>query len=100
MITPEKRGNNGIRGLRDVIHPTQCAYCYLRFSHTSLRTPKYVLIFWAPSSCEGRQRAETSANKGVLKAVLSLYSAELLATELADLEEDNIVSKLHGLGLR
>eukprot|EP01121_Diplochlamys_sp_Union-15-3_P016734 TRINITY_DN574_c0_g3_i2.p1 TRINITY_DN574_c0_g3~~TRINITY_DN574_c0_g3_i2.p1 ORF type:complete len:165 (-),score=43.44 TRINITY_DN574_c0_g3_i2:124-555(-) len=89
-------GNGGLSELVSHFKPDERAYGYLRVitgDDLSARA-KFVFIAWVGEKVSPLKKARVSTDKAFVKELIKDFAVEIHATDLADLHESDVVTKV------
>ncbi len=96
-----KTGTGDLSELAAALEDGQVQYAYARVEYAldaeSKRT-KFVLVIWIGPGTRVMRKARVSIESGEVKKVLGHYSVQIDASERADLDEKEVVSRLRKAG--
>ncbi|EGZ78685.1 actin depolymerizing protein [Neurospora tetrasperma FGSC 2509] len=94
-------GSGGIPELLSHLSPTEVQYAYVRIQYAndaeSVRV-KFALIIWIGEQTKVMRKARVSIESGEVKRVLAHHSITVDASEVRDIDEEEIVRRLRKAG--
>ncbi|KAJ1960868.1 hypothetical protein IWQ62_004068 [Dispira parvispora] len=100
-LTLAQTGTGGLDEFVKHLQPNQAAFGYIRIpisnDELSQRT-KFVLVCWCGPQVKVMRKAKLGIHKAEVKNVLRTFSIEIMASDLHDLDEKDVVLKLRKAG--
>ncbi|PHH66192.1 hypothetical protein CDD81_255 [Ophiocordyceps australis] len=100
-LSLSKTGSGGMAELVAALNDSQVQYGYVRIEYANdaeSRRVKFVLIVWIGDKTRVMRKARVSIESGQVKQALHHHSIALTATDRAELEEKDVVTRLRRAG--
>ncbi|KAG6124017.1 hypothetical protein E4U24_004279 [Claviceps purpurea] len=100
-LTLSKTGTGGISELASALDDAEVQYGYVRVEYANDKEStrvKFVLVVWIGENTKVMRKARVSVESGDVKRILAHHSIAVTASDRAELDEKDVVTRLRKVG--